>query len=199
MQNMRPVPESTLIVFALETEAQTHFADLRTMYCGVGKINASYRLTHGLTKWTLDHGKPPALVINAGSAGSSHFPRHSVVNCTHFVQRDMDATALSFAPYATPFDDTPTVLANGLRCEPYAQGTCGTGDHFATNGTPLEWNVVDMEAFALAKVCHHEGIPFCCLKYITDGANDEAATSWEEALEAAALALRKAIDGVFTQ
>jgi len=192
-------PRSTLIVFALENEAQGHFHDLNTVFCGVGKVNAAYHLMHHLAAWQRAHGHAPELVINAGSAGSSTFAAGTLVNCTRFVQRDMDATALSCAPYATPFDGTPTILANGLRLEPHLEGTCGTADNFATNGTNGPWNVADMEGFALAKVCHHEDIPFCCLKYITDGADADSASTWEAALDHTALVLRKAIADLFGQ
>jgi len=190
-------PGSTLIVFALEAEAQGHFDDLPSLFCGVGKVNAAYRLTQRLATWRREHhGAAPDLVINAGSAGSSTFAAGTLVNCTRFIQRDMDATALACAPFATPFDDTPTTLCNGLRLTAHIEGVCGTGDNFATNGTNGHWNVADMEAFALAKVCHHEDIPFCCLKFITDGANTDSALTWEAALDHTALTLREAVEAL---
>jgi len=51
---------------------------------------------------------------------------------------------------------------------------------------------VDMEAFALARVCVAEQARFGCVKYITDGADSDSATHWEAALENAARAFAAA-------
>lgn len=45
-----------------------------------------------------------------------------------------------------------------------------------------------MEAYALAKVCLHEGVGFACAKYISDGADHSSATDWSAALPTAAAA-----------
>jgi adenosylhomocysteine nucleosidase len=43
-----------------------------------------------------------------------------------------------------------------------------------------EYNVIDMEVFALAKVAEQEKIDFLCLKYISDGADGNAADDWTQ-------------------
>jgi hypothetical protein len=43
-----------------------------------------------------------------------------------------------------------------------------------------------MEAYALAKICKLQKIPFTCVKYITDGADGGAAKDWNQALNMAA-------------
>ena len=194
---IKPHPQNTLIVFALECEAQERFIDLCPIYSGVGKVNAAYNLARKIAQLQHDNGKAPELVLNVGSAGSTHFKAGTVVNCTRFVQRDFDATALGVAPYVTPFEDCPVFLANGMRYLDFPEGVCGTGDNFATNGLGSEWNVVDMEAYALAKICKLENIPFGCLKYITDGADGQAATSWEAGLLETAKKLHEAVTTIF--
>ena len=37
-----------------------------------------------------------------------------------------------------------------------------------------------MEAYALAKVCYLYDIPFISFKYISDGADGDAGTDWDE-------------------
>lgn len=187
--------QEILTVFALEPEAQGLFDDLLPVYCGVGKVNAAYHLLQSLQRFRAQHGQKPKLVLNLGSAGSHFFKRGAVVNCTGFIQRDFDVTALGCAPYTTPFDATPALLKNGLRYAALPEGVCGSGDQFVTTVAEAPWNVIDMEAFALAKVCHHEQVPFACLKYITDGADGHAPTAWQDGLKATAAALRAAVDG----
>jgi adenosylhomocysteine nucleosidase len=56
---------------------------------------------------------------------------------------------------------------------------CGTGDSFATAGSDMDCAVVDMEAYALAKVCWYEKARFACAKYVSDGADHAAADDWQ--------------------
>ena len=35
-----------------------------------------------------------------------------------------------------------------------------------------------MEAYALAKACHHAGVAFHCYKFISDRADDSSGTDW---------------------
>lgn len=181
----------TLIVMALEQESRGHFDGLPILYTGVGKLNAAYRLTKALQT------HKPAHVINLGSAGSAIFPTGSLVNCVGFVQRDMDATPLGFAPYETPFDGATRggpLLTYGRRIPALPEAVCGTGDSFHTDGKAAAFHLVDMEAFSFAKICQEEGLDFTCVKFITDGADGRAAVQWENALEEAALSLRRVVD-----
>lgn len=72
------------------------------------------------------------------------------------------------------------------RLHSLATGTCGSGDSFETGSVKVQCDVVDMEAFALAKVCHMEGLPFLSVKYITDGCDHNAHNDWSENLHRAA-------------
>lgn len=162
----------TLFVFAMEAEAGTAFEDRNKVFTGLGKVNAAFALARAIPI------HKPRLIVNMGSAGSNHFRQGSVVCCTRFVQRDMDVRGLGFALYETPFSGVPTILEYGLKREGLPEGICGTGDSFEMNHTVTEYNVVDMEAYALALVAMKEGIPFLCLKYISDGADGAAAGDW---------------------
>ena len=187
---------NVLVVFALEGEAQGLFTSFAPVYCGVGKVNAAYRLTRALAEWRREYGRLPERVLNLGSAGSAHFDAGTVVNCTRFIQRDMDTTVLGTAAYATPFEEGAACLENGARFAGFEDGICGSGDNFVTDGARALWNVVDMEAYALAKICLLEGVSFGCLKFITDGADGHAADTWEGALKEAAQVLRRSVDAI---
>ena len=41
-----------------------------------------------------------------------------------------------------------------------------------------KFNIVDMEAYALAKVCASMGKDFHCYKYISDDASEDASDEW---------------------
>ena len=180
--------ENPLFIFALEDEAADRFDDYSPLFIGVGKVGAAYRLTKRLSV------ERPSIIVNLGSAGSAIFPRGEVVCCTKFVQRDMDASLIGCKKYETPFSAEGAVLSYGLAVEGLTQGTCGTGDNFETNHTSTLYNLVDMEAYALAYVAKMEQIPFLSMKYISDGADHSAAEDWTTTVRKSADALRLEID-----
>jgi adenosylhomocysteine nucleosidase len=55
---------------------------------------------------------------------------------------------------------------------------CGTGDTFVSDMTKLPCDVVDMEAYAIAKCCKECNVDFVSFKYVTDGADEDAADDW---------------------
>tara|TARA_R110002167_G_scaffold125639_3_gene305943 strand:+ start:1514 stop:2092 length:579 start_codon:yes stop_codon:yes gene_type:complete len=170
-----------LIVCALKIETQNQLDDYDVLYTGVGKVNATYELVNHLVKMQ----DLPKLIINYGTAGSRKIKKKTLVDCTKFVQRDMDVTGLGFMRGETPFeDDPPLMLDFGItECNTIGRrATCGSGDSFVEDRTNYYGEVVDMEAYALAKVCYKEKIPFVSFKYITDGADEQAHEDWEKNL-----------------
>ena len=181
-----------LIVCALEQETQgqldNYFDDERQiLYTGVGKVNATLKLTQRLHSSHLHYMPPmPKLVINYGTAGSRKSPIGELVDCTKFIQRDMDVTGLGFMKHQTPYESPNEMV---IRCtskfNPIGKNyTCGTGDSFVENIEKGDSNidVFDMESYALAKVCYHYDISFISFKYITDNANEHSSKDWEDNL-----------------
>ena len=94
----------------------------------------------------------------------------------------MDVTGLGFQKGETPFEREPSiVIESKSKFNPIGiNATCGTGDNFVEDRTNYYGEVVDMEAYALAKVCHYFDVPFISFKYISDGADINANDDWEE-------------------
>jgi adenosylhomocysteine nucleosidase len=180
-------PPPPLIVMALPIESQGIFegAGVPVLYTGLGKVNAAIALTRRLSACRAG-GEALPRVVNFGSAGSRHFQTGQLVACRRFLQRDMDVTALGFALGHTPFEELPAQLEFAPVFSHLPEGLCGSGDSFETGAARLHCEVIDMEAYALAKVCYVEGAPFACAKYITDGADHAAARDWESNLKQAA-------------
>lgn len=180
--------KNPLFVFALEKEAGTEFPGENNLFIGIGKINAVYHLLKAIQKYN------PDIIINLGTAGSTVFNKGTVVCCMEFIQRDMEVTALGFQKFETPFENENIILKNGINIESLPKGICGTGDQFETEHKNHEYNVIDMEAYALAKVAMLENIPFLCLKYISDGADGDAVDNWNMEVKKASAALRQALE-----
>src|ERR1700685_668370 len=147
-----------IVVIALRVESAGVFeaAGVPVLYCGVGKVNAAIALTKELSRYA-QQGEEMPLVVNFGSAGSRCFASGTLVSCHEFVQRDMDVSGLGFALGVTPFDDAPPNLSFERRFGHLPSAVCGSGDSFAMSACAVDCGVVDMEAYALAKVCWLEG------------------------------------------
>ena len=172
-----------LIVCALEVETQGQLGDYDVLYTGVGKVNATYKLTTHFGKY--GSYIPYSMVINYGTAGSRKIKKKTLTDCTSFIQRDMDVTGLGFMRGETPFEDEPPLMLdfgitkyNNIK----RRAVCGSGDNFVEDRTQYYGEVVDMEAYALAKVCWTYDVPFISFKYITDGADEQAHEDWESNL-----------------
>ena len=172
--------DDILIVCALEVETQGQLDNWDVLYTGVGKVNAAITLQERFGKY--GSHIPYDRVINYGTAGSRKYKKGELIDCTKFIQRDMDVTGLGFMRGETPFeDDVPLMLDFGItEHNPIGRrATCGSGDSFVEDRTQYYGEVVDMEAYALAKVCYLRDIPFVSFKYITDGADEQAHEDWE--------------------
>jgi adenosylhomocysteine nucleosidase len=176
-----------IVVIALRVESAGVFeaAGVPVLYCGVGKVNAAIALTKELSRYARQ-GEEMPLVVNFGSAGSRCFAPGTLVACQEFVQRDMDVSGLGFALGVTPYDEAPTSLLFDPVFTHLPAAVCGSGDSFATADIEVDCAVIDMEAYALAKVCWHENARFACVKYVTDGADHTAADDWQRNVHVAA-------------
>ena len=148
-------------------------------HIGVGKINATYNTL----RLIMLH--KPKIIINYGTAGAINGKLKGIVECTKFYQRDMDVRGLDFELGETPFDKIKEIIIskNGY--------SCGTGDSFVNKKIDMKVDVVDMEAYAIAKVCKLENIKFRCFKYISDKADAQANIDWNENLTSGANAFSK--------
>src|ERR1700678_3999615 len=176
-----------IVVIALRVESAGVFeaAGVPVLYCGVGKVNAAIALTKELSRYA-QQGEEMPLVVNFGSAGSRCFASGTLVACQEFVQRDMDVSGLGFALGVTPYDEAPPCLRFEQLFNHLPSAVCGSGDSFATAPAGIECGVLDMEAYALAKVCWFEKAQFACAKYVSDGADHAAADDWQQNLHKAA-------------
>ena len=164
-------PQTTLLVVALENELPRDMvAGWTIIYTGVGKVNAAIALCDAIAIHQPKH------VVNYGSAGALRPDLIGLHRVTRFLQRDMDVRTLGFALGQTPFEDDGEILAGagGL--------SCGTGDQFVSSPPELTSDLVDMEAYALARICKQKAIDFYCFKFISDNADSDAAHDWSQQL-----------------
>jgi len=169
-----------IILAALQEEIPTIHVEPNVFVTGLGKVNAALTAT----RLIMEHS--PQLVVNFGTAGSvSSEHTQGLVECTGYIQRDMDCSPLGFDKYVTPYEEGGHLLGT-------PEIVCASGDSFMTDAAELPAtgvHIVDMEAYAMAKVCREFGIQFRCFKYISDNADENASDDWSTFAHAKAEAL----------
>jgi len=158
------------VLIALEVELPY---ELPTPYVkivtGVGKIKATMAAMEAVFKYN------PHTIINMGTAGSLDPDLALGVHEVSTVgQRDMDASPLGWKVGQTPF-------TGELWIDLKLSGVSLTsGDNFVTSQPPLSSTLVDMEAYGIAMVCKKYKVIFDCYKYVSDFADEDSTTDWEQ-------------------
>lgn len=158
---------SDIILVALELEApkMSHWDNV--FFTGVGKVNAA------MTAAKLIERHKPNVVWNFGTAGGITVDS-GIHKVTQFVQRDMVCGGIGCAPGQTPFEQG-IILGEGDGL------TCSTGDNFVSDpNLEIPADLVEMEAYAIAKVCQDAGVEFRCYKYVSDQADGDASEEWSK-------------------
>ena len=169
-----------VILVALEEEfPRESLKDFHIEYTGVGKINACFKTIEVISAYS------PKLIINYGTAGSLKDNLTGLCEVSKFFQRDMDASELGFKIGETPFDNISDISFgnDGL--------SIGTGDNFVSQQPKIVTDLVDMEAYAIAKICLLKKINFLCFKYISDNADKNASNNWGKNISNGKIAFQK--------
>jgi len=163
-----------LLLVALEEEFDKDLLpeDWQVVYTGVGKVNACLHVCESIGVFQ------PDIVVNYGTAGGLN-GASGLLEMKAFVQRDMIAEPLCERGY-TP-GETGAIITTSAGVG--IGNVCATGDSFVTQEDPwltsLNVDCVDMEGYALAKVCKYADIPFRSWKFISDNADENASDDWD--------------------
>lgn len=167
---------------------------------GIGKVAAAMGTTALLQLCQ------PDIVINTGSAGgiAQGLKVGDIVISSETIYHDVDVTAFGYAkgqlpscPPAFLSDENLVTLAEQIALkqgQKVEKGLICSGDSFVNGEEALEKikkdfpNViaVEMEATAIAQVCHAYKVPFVVVRAISDSGDSEASISFEEFLPLAA-------------
>ena len=171
------------------------------MQCGIGKVNAAIGTTVLLDRFGA------SAVINTGSAGAlaDQLNVGDVVIAEALLHHDVDVTAFGYeagqmAQMPARYTSDAGLVAAAMEAAvsfPNAainRGLVVSGDQFVhsqvarsniTNIFP-DAMAVEMEAAAIAQVCYRFEVPFVVIRAISDNANGEAETSFDQFLATAA-------------
>jgi adenosylhomocysteine nucleosidase len=156
-----------ILVFALNEEMDPRFenqANLEVLVTGMGKLNAAIKLSQKLETLTDLNNY---IIINLGTAGSVKHAVGDLVEIVDFYER-----AVTF----------PSTKLQGKKQTELVPAVAGSGDLVEPIDSSKPWDCVDMEAFALARVCKEKSLPFVSIKYITDVSEGNAYKEWKKNL-----------------
>lgn len=194
-------PTTTVIANSEFTEGTYAGHEVVLLKSGIGKVNAAMSTTI-----LLQHFKPDA-VINTGSAGGfdAELEVGAVVISDEVRHHDVDVTAFGYEmgqvpqlPAAFTTDTKLRKLAEEAVAElgqhQFATGLIATGDSFMNDPVRVEnvrthfphMKAAEMEAAAVAQVCHQFDVPFVVIRALSDIAGKESSISFDEFLPTAA-------------
>ncbi len=133
-------------------------------YMGVGLISSARVCTEEIII-----NKPDA-IFNFGTAGSINFSVGEIIEINQFCLRG----------------DVLPLVNSYIKTQPltdYKKGFCGSADFLEIANTSNNYDVYDMEAYALARICKDYEIPFHCFKLITDQSDKQLKQDWKKNLE----------------
>ncbi|KEK26303.1 5'-methylthioadenosine/S-adenosylhomocysteine nucleosidase [Bacillus gaemokensis] len=169
---------------------------------GIGKVNAAMSTTILLERYQ------PEKVINTGSAGGFHQSLNvgDVVISTEVRHHDVDVTAFDYEYGQVPGmppgfkadEELVTLAEKCMKAEEKIQvvkGMIATGDSFMSDPNRVaairdkfeNLYAVEMEAAAVAQVCHQYKVPFVIIRALSDIAGKESDVSFDQFLDQAAL------------
>lgn len=168
---------------------------------GIGKVNAAMSTTLLLQKFQ------PDVIINTGSAGGfdADLEVGAIVISDEVRHHDVDVTAFGYEMGQVPqmpaaFLSSADLMDHAIQAvealgeHAYAVGLIATGDSFMDDAERVEtvrghfpgMKAAEMEAAAVAQVCHQFGTPFVVIRALSDIAGKQSNISFEEFLPVAA-------------
>ena len=158
----------------MREEAPNLIPKYRNMFCiGVGKVNAALN-----TMMLIDAYKPKR-VINLGTAGGIRVDS-GVYRINEVIQHDVNLMAVGLAP-GVHFHDLNASIKLGGHGK-----ICASGDIFVTkpDKVRVDCDIIEMEAYSVAKACLLSGTPVEIWKYISDKADENAGVTWQDQVAA---------------
>ncbi len=194
------IPGVADILYVMATELE-YGAELKARISptitGVGPVEAAAAVAERLTRLDVE-GQLPLLVVSLGSAGSSRLEQCGLYQARSVSWRDMDASAIGFAPGVTPFLELPAELPLGPFVPGIPLATLSTGADVVSGVHAYDrigTDMVDMETFAVLRACQRFGVPLISLRGISDGdAELGHITGWTQYLDIIDVKLADAVD-----
>ncbi|WP_417833495.1 5'-methylthioadenosine/S-adenosylhomocysteine nucleosidase [Thalassospira xiamenensis] len=162
---------NVLFAMAANQEYGPHLEKLfKPLMIGIGPVEAAINLSTALAELKLANDLPD-LVVTLGSAGSRTLEQAKVYQVSSVSYRDMDCSALGFERGITPYLNLPAVLDLPYRIPTLPEARLSTGANVVSGDAynAIDADMVDMETYAVLRVCQKFDVPVIGLRGISDG------------------------------
>ncbi|MFC4404039.1 5'-methylthioadenosine/S-adenosylhomocysteine nucleosidase [Gracilibacillus xinjiangensis] len=201
LKNKMDIKEHTIIAKSDFFVGELEGKEVVLLKSGIGKVNAAIAATILFEKFE------PEYVINTGSAGGFHSDLEvgDLVISSEVVHHDVDVTAFNYEYGQVPglpatFSADPVLAekamdaAKQLTDVKAMKGLISTGDSFMQDEGKIAFVrekfpdliAAEMEAAAIAQVCHQFETPFVVIRALSDIAGKESSVSFDAFLTKAA-------------
>lgn len=193
---------TVLVVAALAEEVAHLPSHVEVLVTGVGKARAAAALARRLADGS------PDLVVNVGTAGAVDGVITGLVEVNWVTQHDFPYDAIEGlvgSAIDRGFVLRPDQPPQPAAAAPPDSTALATGDAFVASADDARRlasagiHLVDMEAYGYATVCAEFGVPFRCVKVVSDAADEEAGDSWLDTIDACARSLGNWVSKVTTR
>ncbi|KZB66853.1 5'-methylthioadenosine nucleosidase [Thalassospira lucentensis] len=188
---------NVLFAMAANQEYGPHLEKLfKPLMIGIGPVEAAINLSIALTELKLANDLPD-LVVTLGSAGSRTLDQAKVYQVSSVSYRDMDCSALGFERGITPYLNLPAVLDLPYRIPTLPEARLSTGANVVSGDAynAIDADMVDMETYAVLRVCQKFDVPVIGLRGISDGKEElNTLSDWTTYLHVVDENLAKSVD-----
>ena len=148
--------------YVVALEAEFYNKDVNILYTGVGLVDAAMSV-----QWLLDHHKV-SKIRNLGTCASRKSLDEIIVRPGGVELRE-----------GWNGDSQDSYLVN-----PDGGLVLASGNSFVTDWSKIDEDItlVDMEAWAICRVCEANGVPYDIVKYVSDSGDER---EWEKSLKSA--------------
>lgn len=192
-------PLTSLVLMAAPAEYGAELKKRITpIFVGVGPVEAGINSADVLAKLSAENTLPD-LVISLGSAGSASLEQTAVYQVKSVSYRDMDASPLGFTKGVTPYVDHPIDVPLRPRIEGVPEARLSTGASVVSGAAygDIDADMVDMETFAIMRVCQMHNLPLLGLRGISDGKEElQHYNDWTRYLAELDVKLAKILDNL---
>lgn len=166
-----------LYVSATREEAAHLPAGTPVLVTGIGTINCTLALCRAIAE------NRPGRIINLGTAGALRDGLSGVFEITAVHQHDFSDELISRMTGGPVPNEVALDAVTGLPTARLATGDAFISDSATRARLAGRADLVDMEGYAVARVGQAHGIPVTLLKQVSDSADEDASTTWFEAVD----------------
>lgn len=192
-RNLGKLSGRTLFVAAVDAEIARLPQDASVLVTGIGTVPAALAVMEILASARAE-GDLPARVVNVGTAGALKDGLDGVYEIGAVTKHDFNLDVISdISRYLLP-DAIELETSGKLEVKNLATGDMFVSDTATRDRLAQNWDLCDMEGYAVAAAASRLDVPVTLLKQVSDPANETSVGQWAGVLDRSAQELAAAVE-----